>query len=126
MDIYREQILDHYKNPRNFGRLAKKTKSSSLSNAVCGDHITIDILLSGPQKARVLKEVRFSGVGCAISMACASLLTEKVKGWKLDRVEKLELRNIEKLLGTRFTISRVKCAMLPLDAIQKAIAKAKK
>jgi len=126
MDIYREQILDHFKHPRNFGHLAHKTNSSSLSNSVCGDHITVDILLTGSKGAPVVKDLSFSGVGCAISMACASLLTEKVKGWKSDQVMKLALCDIEKLLGTTLTVSRVKCALLPLEAIQKAIQKNEK
>lgn len=117
MDLYRETILDHYKNPRNFGHLEGADVVSEEVNVSCGDKIAIEIKLNDKR----IEEIRFSGEGCAINQASASMLTEKVKGMDTDDVMKLTLKNIEELLGTTLTVSRVKCAVLPLEAIQKAI-----
>src|SRR3989344_1101215 len=117
MDLYRENILDHYKHPRNFGHLDGANVVSEEVNMSCGDKIRIEILLDD----KMIKDIRFSGEGCAINQASASMLTEKVKDMSSDEIMKLELKDVEHLLGTTLTPSRVKCALLPLDAIQKAI-----
>lgn len=117
MDLYRENILDHYKHPRNFGHLDGANVSSEEINMSCGDKIRMEIILDNKQ----ILDIRFSGEGCAINQASASMLTEKVKGMPTDEVMKLDLHYVEGLLGTTLTPSRVKCAMLPLEAIQKAI-----
>jgi nitrogen fixation NifU-like protein len=83
----------------------------------CGDKIRIEIILSGNR----IEDIRFTGEGCAINQAAASMLTEKVKGKSVAEIMKLDLQYVEGLLGTTLTPSRVKCAMLPLEAIQKAI-----
>lgn len=116
MDLYREQILDHYKNPRNFGHLEDADVVSEEVNISCGDKITIEIQLDDR-----IKDIRFSGEGCAINQASASMLTEKIKGMHVSQVMNLTLGDVQKLLGTTLTPSRVKCALLPLEAIQKAI-----
>lgn len=120
MDLYREQILDHYKHPRNFGHLEGAHVKTEESNVSCGDRIVIEIRLRNG-KTPVIEEIRFSGEGCAINQASASMLTEKVTGMRLDDVVKLTLADVEYLLGTQLTPSRVKCAILPLEAIHKAI-----
>lgn len=117
MDLYREHILDHYKHPRNFGHLDGANISSEEINMSCGDKIRMEIIVDG----NLIKDIRFSGEGCAINQASASMLTEKVKGLRIDEVMTLNLQYVERLLGTTLTPSRVKCAMLPLEAIQKAI-----
>lgn len=119
MDLYREQILDHYKHPRNFGHLEGANIMSEEINVSCGDKIAIEILLSDDKKS--ITDIRFSGEGCAINQASASMLTEVVKGMTIVEVMKLDLPYIEKLLGTTLTPSRVKCALLPLEAIHKAV-----
>ena len=116
MDLYRETILDHYKNPRNYGHLDGADVTSEEINVSCGDKIAIEMKISD-----TIEDIRFSGEGCAINQASASMLTEKVKGMKIKNVMKLTRADIEKLLGTALTPSRVKCAVLPLEAIQKAI-----
>lgn len=122
MDLYREQILDHYKHPRNFGHLEGAHVASEEINVSCGDRIVIEMRLSeGKGNAKVIEEIRFSGEGCAIDQASASMLTEVVTGMKAQDVLKLDLAYVEKLLGTTLTPSRVKCALLPLEAMQKAI-----
>ncbi len=119
MDLYREQILDHYKHPRNFGHLEGAHVMSEEINVSCGDKIAIEIQLSDDKER--IADIRFSGEGCAINQASASMLTEEVKGMTIPQVMKLDLPYIEKLLGTTLTPSRVKCALLPLEAIQKAV-----
>lgn len=119
MDLYREQILDHYKHPRNFGHLEGAHVMSEEINVSCGDKIAIEILLGNDKKS--IADIRFSGEGCAINQASASMLTEVVKGMTAAQVMKLDLPYVEKLLGTTLTPSRVKCALLPLEAIQKAV-----
>lgn len=121
MDLYREQILDHYKHPRNFGHIEGADVSSEEINMSCGDRITIDIRFGSKDNERIVEEVKFSGEGCAIDQASASMLTEKITGMKTTEVMNLGLPDIEAMLGTTLTPSRVKCAVLPLEAIQKAI-----
>ncbi len=120
MDLYREHILDHYKHPRNFGHLRGADVISEEVNMSCGDRITIEMKLTGKGK-RTIEAIRFSGEGCAINQASASMLTEKVTGMQTKDVMKLARKDIEGMLGTTLTPSRVKCALLPLEAIQKAI-----
>ena len=122
MDLYREQILDHYKNPRNFGHLDGADVVREEVNMSCGDKITIEIILDTVKGKVRIRDIRFRGEGCAINQASASMLTEKVKGMRSRDVMKLKLSDIEKLLGTTLTPSRVKCALLPLEAIHKAIS----
>ena len=123
MDLYRETILDHYKNPRNFGHLAGAEVVSEEINVSCGDRIAIEIIFDTDNpKKKIIKDIRFSGEGCAIDQASASMLTEKVIGMNAARVLKLSLDDVQALLGTTLTPSRVKCALLPLEAIQKAVS----
>ncbi len=117
MDMYRELILDHYKHPRNFGPLKNYNASAQAYNATCGDRIRMEIKTA---KGKI-NDIRFSGDGCAISQASASMLTEKVKNMDIDAVMKLTTDDIFALLETTLTPSRIKCAVLPLEVLQKAI-----
>lgn len=119
MDLYRQDILDHYKHPHNFGHLRDADKKETLHNSACGDVVTIEIRFG--KKGRVVEDIRFTGEGCAISKASSSLLTDKVKGMKIKDVMKLGKDDIFDLLKTQLTPSRIKCALLPLEAIQKTI-----
>ncbi len=119
MDMYRDIILDHYKHPRNFGILSDSHAKASAYNATCGDRITIEFKIQN--KLKIIEDIRFSGEGCAISMASASMLTERVKGMKLTGVMKLETNDILAMLGTTLTPSRTKCATLPLEVLQRAV-----
>lgn len=121
MDLYREQILDHYKHPRNFGHLEGANVTSEESNVSCGDRIVIELKMKGHGSAAVIEEIKFNGEGCAIDQASASMLTEVVSGMDVAKVMTLDLAYVEKMLGTILTPSRVKCALLPLEAIQKAV-----
>ncbi len=119
-DMYQERILDHYRRPRNFGRLESPDLTGSESNPLCGDHITLELRLD-PTRERV-EEVRFSGDGCAISMASASLLTQRVQGKPLTEVSQLRRTDVEAMLGIPLSPVRVKCALTPLKALAEALA----
>lgn len=121
-NFYRDNILDHYKNPRNYGRLGKAAASFEEENVTCGDKIGMDINTVTESGEAVLKEIRFFGEGCAVSMASASLLTETVKGQKLSRILKMNKQDIIKLLGIELSLSRLKCALLPLEALHRTIS----
>jgi len=117
MDMYREIILDHYKHPRNAGHLPHATAAAHAYNATCGDKITMEIKIDNNK----ISDIRFSGTGCAISQASASMLTEKVKGMKITDVKNLKTDDIMNMLETTLTPSRVKCATLPLEVLTKAL-----
>lgn len=118
MDIYREIILDHYKNPRNFGHLEKYDVKVEEGNVTCGDTIIMEIKVN---KLQEIEEIRFSGEGCAISQASASMLTERVMGKTLKNILQLTSSDITNMLGTTLTPSRMKCATLSLEVLQKAV-----
>lgn len=127
MDIYREIILDHYKNPRNFGHLEKPDASLEEGNVTCGDRIVMEIAVSRQSSAVCnIKDIRFSGEGCAISQAAASMLTEKVIGMSTEDVMSLNAQDITEMLGTPLTPSRMKCAVLSLEVLHKLIVSLKK
>lgn len=117
-DLYKEIILEHYRHPKNFGNMSNASASFSLTNEFCGDEISMEINVI---KAGVIKDIKFQGQGCAISLASASLLTEHVKGGNLDKVLKLTAKDILKLLGVNLNHARIKCALLPLEVLHKTI-----
>lgn len=126
MDIYRELILDHYKNPHNFGVLEHPDAVITEDNVSCGDKITMAITVNHHGEgfeldAYSIERVRFTGVGCAISQASASLLTDFVTGMKLSHVMELKTVDIYTLLGTILSPSRTKCGTLALEVLQKAV-----
>jgi len=113
-DLYRQNILDHYQNPRNFGTLSKPDISVEDSNPLCGDKIRMDLLV---EDGRV-KDVRFSGVGCSISRAAASMLTEEIKGKTLDEVKRIGRDEVLEMLGIELGPVRLKCALLALKTLK--------
>jgi nitrogen fixation NifU-like protein len=115
--LYQDLILDHYRNPRNHGRLEHRTHHAKARNPTCGDELTMDIKVKNDK----LEAVRFEGVGCAISQASASLLTEAIVGMKVDDVRALGPDFIFKFLGISLSPGRIKCGLLPLEAVQKAL-----
>ncbi len=127
MDIYREIILDHYKNPRNFGHLENPDAILEEGNVTCGDRIVMEINTTKVSNFEFrISNIAFSGEGCAISQAAASMLTEKVKGMPVDEVMKLQASDITEMLGTELTPSRMKCAVLSLEVLHKLIVSLKK
>lgn len=115
-DFYRDYILDHYRNPRNFGRLEQPSATAEELNPLCGDVIRMDLLVDDG----VVKDVRFSGKGCAISQASASMLTESVKGMKVEDVAKLTKDAVLDNVGIGISPARMKCAMLGLRVLKSA------
>ncbi len=117
--LYREIILDHHKHPRHFGTLKKPTHEAHLENTLCGDEVTMQLKV---EKGRVV-DVAFSGRGCAITTAAASLLTDAVLGKSLVAVKKLGTTAIDKFLGVKVGPAREKCAYLGLETLQLAVSK---
>ena len=115
-DMYRDYILDHYKNPRNHGELPNATNTYSDSNPLCGDELTMSLLIDDGQ----VKDVRFTGKGCAISQASASILSEEIKGKSLDEVKAIDREHILQNLGIPISPARVKCALLSLKTLKGA------
>lgn len=113
-DLYRENVLDHYHNPRNKGRLEEPDISHKDSNPLCGDVVQIDISL---EDGRV-KEVRFDGEGCAISLASASMLTEAIEGKNLEELKEFGKDEMLDLVAISLGPVRIKCALLPLKALK--------
>lgn len=134
---FREEIIDHYKNPRNFGTLKDKTNSGKGINAACGDMVEFyiktrndklqmtndkqitNIKIQNP-KDIIIEEVKWRGVGCAMMTASASLLSEYVIGKKKKEVEKYNEKTIEDLVG-EVNPGRIKCVLLPLSALKQAL-----
>ncbi|MBI4091539.1 iron-sulfur cluster assembly scaffold protein [candidate division WWE3 bacterium] len=117
MDIYREELLDHYKNPRNYGRLEHPTHSILEANPLCGDWIYLTVSI----KNGSLREVNFEGEGCAISIASASMLFDKVKGMAVDAIGKMSDEEAVANVGGNISQTRIKCATLALKALKKVI-----
>ena len=116
-DIYREIILDHYKNPRNKGVLDPHDYSYEDVNPLCGDEIRMDVQTDGER----VTNIRFSGRGCAISQAAASILTEMVEGQPLDDVKAISREDLLDELGVPISPARMKCAMLGLKVLKAGI-----
>jgi nitrogen fixation NifU-like protein len=108
--MYRQQILDHYKNPRNYGELDDATFSHVGENPTCGDTIRVDVRLA--DDGETIERVAFSGDGCAISQASASLLTQELPGLTLDELDAMDRDDVVDLLGVDISPMRIKCAVL--------------
>jgi nitrogen fixation NifU-like protein len=119
-DIYREIILDHYRNPRNKGRLPNADVSIHDSNPLCGDEIDIHLKVEEEK----VKEIKFEGRGCAISQASASMLTEMIVGKSLSTVKDLKKQDILENIGlTNLGPARIKCALLSLKVLKLSMVK---
>jgi nitrogen fixation protein NifU and related proteins len=113
-DLYREQILDHYRNPRNFGTIDDPDITYEDTNPLCGDRIRMDLRVRDGKIA----EIKFSGRGCAISQAAASILTEMIDGQDLDEVRRLSADDILDELAIPISPARIKCALLGLKVLK--------
>ncbi|MBD5634658.1 MAG: SUF system NifU family Fe-S cluster assembly protein [Candidatus Eremiobacteraeota bacterium] len=116
-DFYKEYILDHYRNPRNFGHLDAPTTVAEDLNPLCGDKIRFELLVD--DKGRV-SDVKFSGKGCAISQASASMLSESLKGEMLEDVARMSQERVLENVGIGISPARMKCAMLGLKVAKSA------
>lgn len=140
-ELYREVILDHFKSPRNKGKLNRKTSSSEGLNPLCGDQISVEVLIENGR----IKEIGFEGHGCAISQSSASMMTAAVKGKTVDEAASavnafkrmfgiaeaapgtpVELGDLEALEGVKKYPVRIKCALLSWNTLQQAMSDAGK
>ena len=115
-DFYREEILEHYTHPHNYGTLEQPDISHEEDNPLCGDRIRFDIQLD--EDGQTVKDVRFSAVGCAISKASASMLTDLLLGQTLDEIRALTNEDVIDELGIDLGPVRLKCALLPLKVVK--------
>ena len=138
-DLYQPQILREYRNPRNTGVMKNPTHQARALNSSCGDEITVYLKLSpygrsssrsgseDPSGSRTtggkILDIKYEARGCALTIASASFLSEKIKGKKKSDINKLDLKDVEKLLGTKIAPARQPCVLLPLDTVKKAIKK---
>jgi len=116
-DLYRENILEHYKHPRNRGTLEHPDITYEDANPLCGDKIRMDINVRDGKIA----DVRFSGVGCSISQAAASMLCEAIEGKPLDEVKKLGRDDMLEMLGIQLGPVRLKCGLLALKTLKAGV-----
>jgi nitrogen fixation NifU-like protein len=116
-DFYKEYILDHYRNPRNFGMLDAPDATAEDLNPLCGDRIRFDLQIDADGR---VSDVKFSGKGCAISQASASMLSESLKGEKLEDVARLSQERVLENVGIGISPARMKCAMLGLKVVKSA------
>jgi len=115
-DFYREEILEHYTHPHHYGTLEEPDISHEENNPLCGDRIRFDIQLD--EDGETVKDVRFSGVGCAISKASASMLSDLLIGQTLDEIKALTNEDMLEELGIDLGPVRLKCALLPLKVVK--------
>ncbi|MBI4894682.1 MAG: SUF system NifU family Fe-S cluster assembly protein [Candidatus Aenigmarchaeota archaeon] len=117
LDMYAEEILDHYRNPKNFGKLDKPDVKVRELNPLCGDQYEFQVKVSDGK----ITDVKFNGDGCAISTASASILSEFIKGKKISELKKMEQKDLLNLLGIEVSPARIKCAMLAFNIVKKVV-----
>ena len=116
--MYREIILDHYKNPRNFGKIKNANAKAEKKNPLCGDEIAMDIKIS---KTNKIEDIKFHGAGCSVSRAGGSILTEAIKGKTLSQMKKYTDQDFLKEMAAPITPARKKCALLALETVRQAL-----
>ncbi len=119
-ELYRENILEHFKEPRNYGKIKDADVYHKENNPVCGDEIEIFLKFDKKNKSKI-SEIKFQGRGCAVSQATASILTEEIKNKELRKIQQLDSTDIIKMIGIPLSPTRLKCAMLSLDTLKNAI-----
>jgi len=115
MDLYREEILEHWRSPQNWGVMPKADLIIDQINPLCGDKVTFYFKVVDGK----IKDVSFTGSGCAISIASSSMLSAYIKGKSIKSLEKITGKKVLDLVGTSVTPARLKCVFLPLEIIRK-------
>ncbi len=116
-DFYRENILDHYRNPRNHGHLESPTAAAEGVNPLCGDELTVELEIEDG----VVRDIRYNGRGCAISQAAASMISDVAKGKTVEEVAALGRDDVLEELGIPLTPIRLKCALLSVSVLKVAL-----
>ena len=116
-DIYRENILDHYKHPRHHGTLTNPDITYEDANPLCGDHLRMDLRV----KDGKVEDVAFSGHGCSISQASASMLCERIEGQPIEAIKRLTRDDVLEMLGIELGPVRLKCALLALKTLKAGV-----
>lgn len=115
--LYKEELLDHYRHPRNYGVLPDAHASSEILNPSCGDQIAVQIYV----EMNGISKIAFQGKGCVISQAAGSLLTQRALGHSLEEIESLTKEDMIDLIGCTLGPTRLRCALLALESLQTAI-----
>ena len=115
-DFYKDYILDHYRNPRNFGHLEHADASAEDVNPLCGDQMRVELKVEDGTVA----DIRFTGKGCAISLASMSMLSESLRGMPLEEVAKMSTERVLENVGIGISPARMKCATLGLKVVRSA------
>lgn len=117
-EIAKEMLLDHYRNPRNYGKIENATSEVTDNNPVCGDTVHISLQI----KDGIIEDAKFVGQGCSISQASASILTEYIIGKSVQEIENLQDKKLIEMIGFPLGPNREKCALLSLNAVKKALS----
>ncbi len=120
--LYKEELLDHYRHPRNYGELADAQVRAEAQNPACGDEVLMQVRTDGDH----INKIAFQGKGCVISQASASLLTVHALKSTIKKLEALTKDDMLKLIGISLGPTRLRCALLALEGLQKALAMLKK
>ena len=115
--LYKKKIIDHYKNPRNEGKIDDFTHKHHLANTVCGDEFTVYLKIEGDK----IVDIGYEGSGCAVSFAGISMLSEKIRGLGVEEILKQGDDYMLDMLGMKGKSPRVKCATVGLEAVKRAI-----
>ncbi len=117
-DIQAEIVLEHYREPHNYGSMENPSVSLTENNPVCGDTVNISLLI----RDGVIEDIKFVGRGCSISQASASMLTDRVKGKTIEEARKIDEKSIIDMIGLNLGPAREKCALLSFNTLQKCIS----
>jgi len=117
MDLYREEFMEIYKNPMNQGKMENPTIVEHGVNEACGDEMDLFLKI---EKGKVI-DAKFTAQSCSVGVVSSAILTDEIKGKTIEEVKKLSKKDLLELIGVNLTTSRIKCATLPLETLEKTI-----